>query len=153
MPRELSSFKIEKKKKRRYCNFTTSDYKGTFLQDCRIPPWKIILFVNHWLSKHWDHATRVKCLKISTKTSVDWRSFCSEVTDFWFSEQEAIGGANVIVKIDDTLVVHAKYNKGRPLSQIWLFGGIERHSKKNLLFHWWDLSVKRGIEGLSSQLY
>lgn len=62
-------------------------------------------------------------LKISSRTSVDWRSFCSEVTDFWFTEQESIGGPGIVVEIDETLIVRRKYGRGRVLSQVWLFGG------------------------------
>ena len=36
-----------------------------------------------------------------------------------------------IVKIDETLLVWRKHEKGRILNQIWLFERIERESKKN----------------------
>ena len=128
-----NSVLIPKSKKRRYCNFSVSDYKGTFLERCRFEPWKLMLFVNHWLSKHWDHDTINKCLHLSTATSVDWRSYCSEVTQYWFSRQEAIGGQGIVVEIDETLIVKRKYDRGRILSQIWLFGGIERVGKKRFV--------------------
>ena len=127
-----ASKKIPKTKKRRYCDFSTSDYKGTFLQNSSIPAWKVILFVNHWLSNNWNHKMVIKCLKFSTRTSVDWRSFCSEVTDFWFTNQQSIGGPGVLVEIDETLIVRRKYERGRVLSQVWLFGGIERLTKKKI---------------------
>lgn len=127
------SHKIPKTKKRRYCDFGVSDFNGTFLQNTKLPAWKIILFVNHWLSKHWDHVTVIKSLDISSRTSVDWRSFCSEVTDFWFRNQDSIGGPGIVVEIDETLIVRRKYERGRVLSQVWLFGGIERVRKKKFV--------------------
>ena len=68
-------------------------------------------------------------MNISSRTSVDWRSFCSEVTQYWFDNQQSIGGEGVEVEIDETLITHRKYERGRTLKQCWLFGGIERTSK------------------------
>ncbi|XP_037779366.1 uncharacterized protein LOC119575901 [Penaeus monodon] len=93
-----------------------SDYTGTFLQGTHLEPFKVVLFVNHWLQKHWDHETVIKCIGISKTSSVGW-SFCSEVTQNWLQNQNSIGGAGVIVEIDETLLVRRKYNRGRQLSQ------------------------------------
>ena len=51
----------------------------------------------------------------------------------WLKNQEPIGSNNVIVEINESLIVKRKYNRGRLLSQIWLFGGKERVSKKLIL--------------------
>lgn len=125
---------LRKTKKRRFCNFAVSDYKGTFMQEVRLPPWKVVLFVNHWLSKNWDHATVIQCLNISQETSVKWRSVCSEVTEDWVIEQDSIGGPGVVVEIGETLIVSRKCDSGGGAQpQIWLFGGIERLSKKHFI--------------------
>ena len=42
-----SSHVVPKTRKRRFCGFSVSDNKGTFLDHSRLPPWKIVLFVNH----------------------------------------------------------------------------------------------------------
>ena len=39
----------------------------------------------------------------------------------------------VIVEIDETHFGKGKFDRGRPLSDIWVFGGIERASKKSFL--------------------
>ncbi|GFS07560.1 hydrolase TatD [Elysia marginata] len=44
----------------------------------------------------------------------DWRSFCSEVTERWFSNQDPIGGVGVEVEVDETLIVQRKYERGYP---------------------------------------
>ena len=41
-------------KKRRKCSFKTSDFTRIFLEGSHIGSWKIVLSVNHWLSKKWD---------------------------------------------------------------------------------------------------
>ena len=71
----------------------------------------------------------LECLNISSRTSVDWRSFCSEVTDTWFNNQDSFGGEGVEVDIDETLIVCCKFNKGHVLKQLWLFDGVERLNK------------------------
>jgi len=52
-------------------------------------------------------------LHLSSATSVDWRSFCCEVTDYWFANQEAIGGVGIEVEIDETLISRRKYGRGQ----------------------------------------
>ena len=115
-------YRMPKTKKRRCCDFSVSENKGSFLDKTHIPPWKIMLFVTHFLSHSWDHRTILSCLKFSIKTSVDWRSFCSEVTDRWLTNQEPIGGDGVRVEIDETYLTQRKYHRGRFPNKIWLFG-------------------------------
>ena len=69
-------------------------------------------------------------LGISNSTVVDWKRFCSEVVAVWYENQESVGGDQVIVEIDETLFVKRKYNRGRIFKEVWLFGGIERTSKR-----------------------
>ena len=39
------SYVIPKTKKRRLCNYTVSDYHGTFLERIKLQPWQIVIFV------------------------------------------------------------------------------------------------------------
>ena len=43
-----------------------------------------------------------ECLKVSQHTAVDWHLFYNEDCCNWLGNQEAIGGAGVEVKINDT---------------------------------------------------
>ena len=124
----------EKRNKRRVrCNFKISIYNGTFISGSHMSAFQVILFINAWLQKDFSHHIVIDNLKISPNTSVDWRSFCSEVTDNWFKKQKPIGGQQICVEIDETLITKRKYNRGRNLEQVWLFGGIERSSKKRFV--------------------
>ena len=125
--------KIPKKKLKKQCSYSVSLYKGTFLDRTHLPPWEIGLFINHWLDKSFKHSTIFKCLHWSRHTSVDWRSFCSEVTVNWLHNQDPIGGPGIIVEIDETFFCKRKYGRGRMLSDVWLFGGIERVSKRKFI--------------------
>ena len=53
-----------------------------------------------------------ECLKWSKHTSVNWHSFCLEVTLDWLQKQEPIGGDGVAVEIDETFFVERKYECG-----------------------------------------
>jgi len=68
--------------------YSVGDYRGTFLDNSRLSLWKLLLFTNHFLHRSWDHKTVIESLHISPSTSVDWRSFCSEVTEFWLGNQK-----------------------------------------------------------------
>ena len=87
-----SSFVIPRTKKRRWCNYCVSDFHGTFLEGTHLQAWQIVCFVYYWVQKQFVHDIALRNLQISYHTSVDWRSFCSEVCDYWFKNQEPIGG-------------------------------------------------------------
>lgn len=117
-----------KRKGYRKCGFQVTDYKGTFMNRCKLRPWQVLLFVNMWLRKHFTLSSSLYNFQISTKSSIDWKSMCSEVTQFWFNNQQPIGGENIVVEIDEILFL--KSNKKLGTKQVWLFGGIERESKR-----------------------
>ena len=128
-----ATFKVPKQKKRRYCNFSVADNNGTFLERTRLDAWQVLLFINIFVRKRWCHNAAVDNLGISERTSVDWRSFCSEVCQGWVERQEPIGGPGIIVEIDETYFVKRKFNRGRILKRVWLLGGIERNSSKKFI--------------------
>ena len=47
--------------------------------------------------------------------------------------QSAIGGPGIIVEINETAISRRKYNRGRMVKTVWVFGGIERVSKKSFI--------------------
>uniref|UniRef100_A0A0L8I7B7 ISXO2-like transposase domain-containing protein n=1 Tax=Octopus bimaculoides TaxID=37653 RepID=A0A0L8I7B7_OCTBM len=59
------------------------------------------------------------CWKLAREVFRGWRERLSEV--------------GIAVEIDETVLVRRKYNRGRLVKTIWLFGGIERESKKKFL--------------------
>ena len=128
-----TSVRVPRVKKRRRCGYVVSDFKGSFLDGTHLPAWKLLLFANHFVRKIWNHQTVLNSLELSPNTSVDWRSFCSEITEYAFDNQQPIGGPGVIVEIDESHFGKRKYDRGRPLSDIWVFGGIERESKASFI--------------------
>jgi len=111
-----STYVIRNTRKRRSCDFSVSDRKGTFLDRIRFPPWKMVLFVNHFLSRYWDHKGVMESLHLSSATC--WNR----------------GGVGIEVEIDETLISRRKYGRGQMRKQIWLFGGIELVNKRRFVF-------------------
>ena len=132
-----------KTKKRVKCSYSVSRYNGTFLAKTQLEPWQIVCYINAWIRKTWCHSIALDNLKMTAPCSGDWRSFCSEVTLHFIDKQEAIGGPGIVVEIDETFIVKRKYDRGRVLSQTWIFGGIERESKKAFIIPLYDNENKR----------
>ena len=79
---ECQKHAVNKKSKRvKSCNYSVADHQGTFLKESHLPAWKILLFVNLWLQKHFSHALVAENLGIAAEASVNWRSYCSEVAE------------------------------------------------------------------------
>lgn len=121
---------LPKTKKRRSCGYSVSLLKGSFLDNSHIEMWKALSFIHFFLDKHFTHSAAQENLVISSRTSIDWARFCGEVCENWLQYQDPIGGEGVIVEIGETLAYTPKKEKACVLSQVWLFGGIERVSKK-----------------------
>ena len=66
----------------------------------------------------------------------------------WFLNQEQIGGEGVEVEIDETQFGRRKYERGRLLNNIWLFGGIERVTKKRFVTLTGEIEEKYNKETL-----
>ena len=130
MWRCYGKYRPSPKRKPVKCNFKSSHFKGTFLHNAKLEEWQVLGFIAVWLDKRFKHSYATTNLNISYNASVDWRSMCSEVTQFWLNNQDQIGGNNIVVEIDETLIVRRKHGVGRILQQVWLFGGIERVTKK-----------------------
>lgn len=71
-------------------------------------------------------------LKIgSDHTRVDWKNFAREVClCILKQDSERIGGPGKHVEIDESKFGKRKYHRGKRVDGVWVFGGIERESKK-----------------------
>ena len=86
------------------------------------------------LTYYWVYETKNFRAKFETEvgnggTIVDWFNFCREVcTEILITDSEQIGGPNTIVEIDESKFGKRKYNRGKRVDGIWVFGGIERNT-------------------------
>ena len=70
--------------------------------------------------------------KIEKKTVLLMNSFLRRTASNWVRAMCSgkIGGEGKCVEIDETLIARRKFNRGRLVEQLWLFGGVERDSGK-----------------------
>lgn len=78
--------------------------------------------------KRYDNTT------VSSATIVDWGNFFRDVcANHLLQNPLKIGDKGTIVEIDETVLVRRKYNRGKNVSEQWIFGGVERGSGKCFL--------------------
>ena len=72
--------------------------------------------------------------KVNKSTAVDWASFCREVLEHAFlNEEEKLGGVGKIVEIDESKFGKRKYHRGHAVEGQWVFGGIQRDNGRCFL--------------------
>ena len=115
------------------CNFKLSIKKGTWFSQSKLSLKKIILFTNMWLTLSSPRQkVIVDELEISPVTFVDWSSFCRGVCMEWATQHsEKLGGPGKIVEINEAKLGKRKYNRGKRVEGQWIFGAIERDSRKS----------------------
>ncbi|KAI9562474.1 hypothetical protein GHT06_009907 [Daphnia sinensis] len=66
---------------------------------------------------------------IAHGTPIDWYNFCRGVAeDIVINNSEKIGGIKVTVEIDESKFGKRKYNRGKKVDGVWVFGEVERGS-------------------------
>ncbi|ETV90525.1 hypothetical protein H310_14714 [Aphanomyces invadans] len=87
--------------------------------------------MRHWASRR-PVSDVVEDFKVSSRTASDWYSFCRDVCSSEMLKCEMkIGGVGSVVEIDETsLKKKSKYNCGKRHPECWLFGGVDRTTKK-----------------------
>lgn len=115
---------------KRACRTKKSIRAGSFFAGSHMPLQNQVLFLHLWAQKYPEWLI-AKDFNFSLPTIVDWARFCRDFA-LWYIETQyeiqPIGGVGCTIEIDETLIVKRKYNRGRILSQEWLFGGVERRN-------------------------
>lgn len=123
----------QKNKRVTKCRYSCSVNKGTWFEKVHLNSSANLLFINIFLRKYFCQVYCEENLGLSANSIVDWKIFCGEVCLDWVNNQPAIGGPGVIVEIDESKFGRRKYHRGKVVKGIWVFGGIERVSKKRFV--------------------
>jgi transposase-like protein len=110
------------------CHVKKSIRANSFAFNSKLSLQKLIMLTYHWMSERTNKAVE-KELELTNKTVSQWFKYCRSICTFYFectSICGLIGGPNVIVEIDESVIAKRKYNRGRLIKQRWVFGGLER---------------------------
>jgi len=129
------------------CSRTRTFFSESIFQDSKLQVSDILKIIYCWSYdfsvRVTSKETNVSCHTISALFSQLKRA-CYEVVES--SIRKKIGGVQMTVEIDETMLTKRKYHRGRVLNEQWVFGGICRESNEIFL----DLIPNRTSETLLS---
>ena len=116
------------------CKKCWSIRSDSFFEGSHLPI-DIILQLAYYWSRDTPPHTVSNELGVSSKTVVDWNNFLRDLCVRWCDTMPAIGGIDEngeqkIVELDESCFFRRKHNVGRLGPHQWVFGGIERASRK-----------------------
>jgi transposase-like protein len=115
----------------RKCNKKISIREGSWFSKSHLLLEQIVKLTYYWIyDLPGDFISRE--LKLGSEhTIVDWRNFAREVClCILQQDNEKIGGPGKIVEIDESKFGKRKYHRGKRVEGVWIFGGIERETKR-----------------------
>lgn len=115
----------------RNCNKKTSIREGSWFSGTHLLLEQAIKLTYYWVYKAPSEFV-VRELQIGSEhTIADWYNFAREVCiTIIKTENEQIGGVGREIEIDESKFGKRKYHRGKRVDGVWVFGGIERASKK-----------------------
>lgn len=122
--------KSHKKRVRQRCGFSQTPKKNTFFYGSKKSVEEICRFVAIWLTWNPVQETLQREINWSTKTVVDWTSFCREVCLINIIENsELLGGEGKTVEMVEAEFDSRKSVRGSLISGNWILIGVEIGSK------------------------
>lgn len=113
------------------CHKKVSVRKGSWFENHNLTLEQILHIIYFWVYRC-NQEFVCHELGVCERTIVDWYNYAREVCDniLQTNENNVIGGPGIVVEIDESKFGKRKYHKGRRVDGVWVFGGIERDSKK-----------------------
>lgn len=127
----------------RGCGKKISIRKGSWFEKAHLSLAKIIKLTYYRVYKYpeelMDHELKIG----SGHTAVDWYNFAREIcVEILGKNSEKIGGPGEVVEIDESKFGKRKYHRGKQVEGVWVFGGIERSSKRCFMQYVTDRSTR-----------
>ena len=118
--------------------FKISLRKGSFLENHKVSSRDFVLLLYLW-SHEVSVTTASELVGVCDQTSVQWYSYFRDIcSHHLLAYPIQIGGPDVIVQIDESVMTRRKYNQGRFIPERWVFGGIDTINYEN-----WILTFRR----------
>ena len=115
------------------CKKTKSIRSNTFFSNSKLAISTIIQLIFFWVSEI-PVTMAAKFANVSNKSAIQWYSFCRDICSYKMANlTQLLGGENIIVEIDESLMFKRKNNLGRVIQQHWIFGMYDISLKKGYL--------------------
>ena len=96
---------------------------GSIFENSRLP-FSVCVALLHWWSHNLSIKVTVAMSGLSTKHVITWHKMFRAICHRWLvANPRLIGGRNLRVEIDESLVARRKYHRGRLVPERWVFGG------------------------------
>ncbi|KAK8875658.1 hypothetical protein M9Y10_005832 [Tritrichomonas musculus] len=99
-------------------------YHHTILKRSHIEPPTFLALANCWVHNSLDAACSECSVNENTITIFNTSFRDSVIAELTDGELPQIGGKDLDEEIDETVISHRKYNRGRVLSTVWVFGNL-----------------------------
>ncbi|XP_068229347.1 uncharacterized protein [Palaemon carinicauda] len=133
----------------RKCRQKFTMWHKSFFEGSHLEERDIILLTCCWVHRWPQYCVELKNEQLGSHTLVDWYNFCREVCEqVLILDNKKIGGPGHIVEVDESKFGKRKYNIGHKVEGTWVFGGIDRETRKTFF----RVVEKRNAETLISAL-
>ena len=107
---------------------TRSVRSGSWFEESKLAIDDVLIVTYCWIERYANKQT-ARLARVSPNTVTDWMNFCREVCmEVCVDESTSLGGVGKIVEIDESMFGKRKFNRGKPMKQMWVFGGVQRDS-------------------------
>ena len=114
------------------CGKKTSIRHGSWFSKSHLSLKQIVKLTYYWVYKYPSELVIHELRLGSEHTSVDWYNFAREVcVEILQQDNEKLGGPGKTVEIDESKFGKRKYHRGKRVDGVWVFGGIERESRRS----------------------
>lgn len=116
------------------CRREESIREGSLFAGSKLKLKYILQLIYYWVFEESTSKKMKRELKLTRATLCKWKCAFRAACSFdLLAHPCKVGGPGVIVQIDETCFVRRKYNRGRLVSQQWVFGGIDCSTKQCFL--------------------
>ena len=136
-------------KKDKFCR---SYLTGSFFENCKISPHKILLISYYYLMKT-PSSSICEFLNLTKITVSFWkRKLQKLICQNLPLSHTIIGGEGITVEIDESLFGKIKYHRGKLTNGQWVVGGVERTEERKCFFVLVEKRDTETLQNIISQL-
>lgn len=111
-----------------------SMFRDTFFTELRVPLNDVLKFAYYWLAGLTSTMLLTVCGFSRTTTSRLITRLSDLVACNNSYHDNHIGGEGIVVEIDESKLARRKYNRGHNVEGVWVIGGVEHTSERNVFF-------------------